>query len=133
MAERALALTRRMPWLGAALRLGLPPGLAALRWLDAAGLHLPPCLFKLATGLPCATCGTTRMARALAEGDLAAAFHWHPVAAAAVLLAPLAAAWDARRAWRREPFPEVPDTLGARLMVVGLFLAAWGLQILRGV
>jgi hypothetical protein len=107
--------------------------LLALKLLNGAGLQRPPCLFKRATGWPCATCGLTRMALALADGDLPAAFHWHPVAAAAVLGVPLAAAWDARRAWRGEAYPELPDTVRARAAAVGLFALAWALQVLRGI
>lgn len=108
-------------------------GLLLLRLLDAAGLRLPPCLFHRFTGLPCATCGMTRMARAFASLDLGAAFHWHPVAAALVLLAPLAGLWDLWLARRGRPFPVLPDTAGSRFLVAGLFLAAWALQIARGI
>jgi hypothetical protein len=129
MAEPA---RRRVPWFALAVLLGLPAGFLALRLLDWAGLGLPPCLFKQFTGLPCATCGLTRMARAFAAGDVAAAFRWHPVAAALLLGAPLAAAWDLGRAWRGRPAPRVPDTWLARAAAVGLFLGAWALQIVRG-
>jgi len=129
-AERPAA---RCPWLAGGILLGVPAGLLALKLLDAAGLRLPPCLFRQATGWPCATCGLTRMARALAEGDLPAAFHWHPVAAAAMFLLPLAAAWDVRRAWRGDAFPELPDRAWARASVVALFVFAWALQALRGI
>jgi hypothetical protein len=133
MAEGAQGRTRRIPWLAGGILLGVPAGLLALRLLDAIGLRLPPCLFKQATGWPCATCGLTRMARALAEGDLPAAFHWHPVAASAMFLLPLAAAWDVRRAWRGEAFPELPDRAWARASVAVLFVFAWALQALRGI
>lgn len=108
-------------------------GWVLLRLLDATGWRLPPCLFHRLTGLPCATCGMTRMARAFAAGDLGAAFHWHPVAAALVLLAPLAGLWDLRLARRGEPFPALPDTVASRVLVAGLFAAAWALQIARGI
>jgi hypothetical protein len=112
---------------------GLPAGLLALRLLDAAGLGLPPCLFHRFTGLPCATCGVTRMARSLSDGDLAGAFHWHPVAAVLLLLAPAAALWDLRLSRLGRPFPVLPDTVWSRLAVLGLFAAAWALQIARGI
>lgn len=112
---------------------GLPAGLALLRLLDLAGLRLPPCLFHRVTGMACATCGMTRMARAFADGDLGAAFHWHPVAAALVLLAPLAALADLWLAHRGRPFPVLPDTVASRVLVAGLFAATWALQIARGI
>ncbi len=133
MDESAERTALRLPWLAGGILLGVPAGLLALKLLDAAGLRLPPCLFRQATGWPCATCGLTRMARALAEGDLPAAFHWHPVAAVGVLLLPLVAAWDVRRARRGEAFPELPDRAWARASVVVLFVLAWALQVLRGI
>jgi hypothetical protein len=133
MAERVQVLARRTPWLALSVLLGIPAGLLVLRGMDAVGLGLPPCVFHRFTGLPCATCGMTRMVRALAAGDLGAAFHWHPAAAALLLASPLAALWDLHRAWRGEPFPALPDTGRARALAVGLFAAVWALQILRGI
>ncbi|MFN8011743.1 MAG: DUF2752 domain-containing protein [Holophagaceae bacterium] len=132
MAERRPFLARR-PWVAWAVFAGGPAGLILLRLLDAGGLRLPPCLFHRLTGLPCATCGMTRMARAFAAGDLAGAFHWHPVAAALVLLAPLAALADLGLARRGRPFPVLPDTVASRVLVAGLFAATWALQIARGI
>ena len=82
---------------------GLPLGaiLAAIGALAAVAvgvLHLDAlpftvCLFKLATGFPCATCGSTRAFGRLFHGDLAGAFAMNPLAAAgAMALLPWAAA-----------------------------------------
>ena len=55
-----------------------------LSLLGAAGLLLSqagagiPCVFHLITGLDCPGCGVTRMLRALAAGDLAAAWRFNP-------------------------------------------------------
>jgi hypothetical protein len=38
------------------------------------------CLFKVGTGVPCPTCGTTRVLEALAAGDLAVALMTNPLA-----------------------------------------------------
>jgi len=67
---------------------GLPAGVVcgALLALAAAGLALwlrfglplPLCRFREMTGLACPTCGSTRLARALLQGDLAAAAGWNP-------------------------------------------------------
>jgi hypothetical protein len=133
MAERRGPEDGARPWLALAILLGLPAGLLAFYGLEALGLHLPRCLFKQLTGLPCATCGLSRMARALLGLDFAQAFRWHPVAAALLLASPLAALWDLRRSRRGEPMPAWTDGLGARLIVAGLFLGAWALQIARGI
>jgi len=124
---------RRIPWIALAILLGLPAALLALRAMDALGLTLQPCLLKELTGLPCATCGMTRMAEALAGGQLKLAFHWHPVAAALLCLSPLAALWDLHRAWRCRPLPSPPDSRWLRLALVFLFLGTWALQIVRGI
>lgn len=52
-----------------------------------AGAAGEPCLFKDLTGLPCATCGLTRAAHALCEGDPAAAFSLQPLGTGIALAA----------------------------------------------
>ena len=41
----------------------------------------PPllCPFRVVTGLPCPTCGSTRALLALAAGDVSAAWRWNPL------------------------------------------------------
>ena len=100
--ERQLALL----WLvAAASALALRP-----LWLTMTPL-LRPCVFRSLTGFPCPTCGTTRAATAILEGNLIAAFTANPLAAAAGLLfvvgAPLAVLWAIAR-W---PLPELPSPL----------------------
>lgn len=72
--ERQLALL----WFAAAA------AAAVLRpvWIAAAPL-LRPCTFRGLTGIPCPTCGTTRVARALLDLDLATAFAVNPLATVA--------------------------------------------------
>lgn len=108
-------------------------GLLVAWLLRTTHLSFPPCLFKSVTGLPCATCGMTRCFSALSQGDWRAAFHWHPVGMLLLLASPMGAVWDLRRAWSGRPFPDLPDSLAARVAVVGLFLGAWALQVARGV
>lgn len=43
------------------------------------------CLFRNATGHPCAMCGGSRAARSLFTGDLTGAFVWNPLAAALII------------------------------------------------
>jgi len=56
---------------------------------------LPPCTFKAFTGIPCPTCGTTRLLTHLANGDLAGAFELNPAVALVVVAAILLFAYDA--------------------------------------
>ena len=52
-------------------------GLAAA-W-SRLGPGFPPCVWKASTGLPCPTCGGTRMGEALLQLDLLGAFLWNPL------------------------------------------------------
>ena len=73
-------------------------GIAALAAVAVGVLRLDAlpftiCFFKLVTGLPCATCGSTRALGRLFHGDLAGAFAMNPLAAAGMIgLLPWAAA-----------------------------------------
>lgn len=123
---------RRVPWVGfAALLLML--GLRLATFLEPLAGLLPGCLFKRLIGLPCVTCGLTRCALAVGRMDWRAAFHWHPLAALGLVMLPLAVAWDLRRAWRGEPYPALPDSQKARILVWVLLFAGWALQVARGV
>ena len=62
-------------WTGGVLLLGAA---ASALWLRL-GLPLPGCGFREWAGVPCATCGTTRMVQALLSGDLAQAVAWNPL------------------------------------------------------
>jgi hypothetical protein len=116
--ERQLALL----WLAAAASaVALKP-----LWLALAP-HLRPCIFHSLTGIPCPTCGTTRAATAILDGDLLAALTANPLAAIAGLLfvvgAPLAALWAVAR-W---PVPVLPQPLPmwSRVVAVALIVANW--------
>ena len=98
-------------------------------WLPA----VPACPLKAFTGLPCATCGLTRCVLALGQGQWREAFHWHPVAVAALVLLLPAGGWDLARAWRGRPYPPLPGGLGWRLLAAGLLLGTWALQVARGI
>jgi len=122
----------RLPWLALAV-LGTALSGALLAWMVGT-LHvaLPPCPLKAALGIPCATCGGTRCALALASGHLREAFRWHPVLALSVLLSPVALLWDLRRAWRRDPYPPLPECWQARGAAMLLLVGTWILQVARG-
>jgi len=54
-------------------------------WLSA-GLPWPRCVFHDLTGYPCLTCGTTRAARALLNGNLSGAVALNPLMSVAFAL-----------------------------------------------
>lgn len=124
---------RRVPWVTVGSLVALVLGGLGYRLLAEGLLALPPCPFKVFTGLPCATCGLTRWAQALGRSDWAGAFHWHPVATLLVVLLPVALGWDLRRAWRGQPWPGLPDSDWARGAAWALILGTWLLQAVRGI
>lgn len=99
-------------------------------WLALAPFA-PRCPFRVLTGIPCPTCGTTHAAVALMHGDLGAAFAANPLAAMAgagfVIGGVIAPLWAALR-W---PLPEFPTPLPAwlRAAIIGLMLASWAYVI----
>ena len=123
---------RRIPWLVLLTLLALLTFRLAVLLEPLSGL-LPGCPFKRLTGLACATCGLTRCVLALGRWDWLAAFHWHPAAAVAVALLPIAAMWDARRAWRGAPYPALPDSKAVRLSAWIILFSVWALQVARGI
>jgi hypothetical protein len=123
---------RRVPWVAlAALATAL--GLRAAAALAPLAGLLPACPFKRLTGVACATCGITRCLLALGGGRWAEALHWHPVAATGLLLLPAAALWDLRRAWRDDPYPDLPASRAARIAAWAAFAGVWALQVARGI
>jgi hypothetical protein len=125
-------MSRRVPWLASAWGLGLMAEILLIRWAGL-GWPLPACPLKALTGYPCATCGATRCMLALGQGQLAAAWHWHPVLFVLTLTSPLVVAWDLRRAWWGRSYPPLPEAPGWRWGAAALLAGTWLLQILRGV
>jgi Protein of unknown function (DUF2752) len=62
----------------------------------AGGLDVGSCLLKIATGIPCPTCGATRALLALRTGHPADALAWNPLVTVAALAG---AAYLAYAAW----------------------------------
>ena len=121
--------------LGAILAaIGLLGGAAvALLHLDA--LPFTVCFFKLATGLPCLSCGTTRAMGRLFHGDLAGAWLMNPLATAGALsLVPWAVAdlllMAKGRGLRLELGPSAARL--ARGLVVAAALANWAWLVAAG-
>lgn len=81
---------------------GVGAGLVAL---DLVGVPLPPCPFRTLTGVPCPGCGTTRLAAAVASGDVGGALATDaPGLLALVALAAIAAGFGIARL-RGRPSP----------------------------
>lgn len=114
-------------WCAAALgTLALAPLWPALTSL------LRPCAFRAFTGLPCPSCGTTRAALAVLDGDLGAAWAVNPLATIAFLAfvagGLVAPVW----VWAGGPLPQ-PGPRAWRLVAVVLLLTAlgnWGYLLL---
>lgn len=60
--------------------------LMAARYLPVLDV-LPSCPLRMATGLPCPTCGATRTLVSAARGDLAGAIAFNPLVAASLIAA----------------------------------------------
>lgn len=93
------------------------------------------CTFKLMTGLPCPTCGSTRTFGRLAELDLAGALWMNPLATAGALVLVVWALWDAvllpsRRALRLKLHPAL--VVPARVLALAAFLLNWVYLLLSG-
>jgi hypothetical protein len=65
----------------------LAAGLVAVGGWVALGLGFPDCTLRAWTGIPCLTCGGTRCARALLEGDVWLALKWNPLVVVAAIAA----------------------------------------------
>jgi uncharacterized protein DUF2752 len=108
-------------------------GCAAVGLLGLDHLGFTVCIFRLATGLPCVTCGATRAFGRLSRFDLGGAFFMNPL----VTLGTLGLfAWGAldlallptRRALRLGIAPAWQNAV--RLLVVALVLLNWAFLIL---
>jgi hypothetical protein len=126
---------------GGALPLGaILAGIGILAGAAVGLLHLDAlpftiCTFKLTTGLPCLTCGSTRAFGRLFHGDVHGAWLMNPLATAGALaLVPWAAAdlllMLRGRAARVELGPAAART--ARVLAVALALANWAYLIAAG-
>jgi hypothetical protein len=116
---------------------GAAAGGVLLLWAALPGVarFFPRCPFKVLTGLPCLSCGSTRAALALLRGDAAAAFHFNPLSSALgigfVVGGLVAPAWAFFRWPVPGSFPAM--TAARRAALVAFLLAAWGWQIARGI
>jgi hypothetical protein len=111
--------------------LGLSGGLALAALLALGPLH-GDCGFKVLLGAPCPGCGMTRACLALLHGDLAAAWHWHPLALPVAVLAAAALGAAAHEAVTGRPtFRRNADriSLPVALAAFALLAAVWLVRV----
>ncbi len=65
----------------------LGAGLVAVGGWLALGMGFPACTLRTFTGIPCLTCGGTRCARALMDGDVWLALAWNPLVTLSAVVA----------------------------------------------
>lgn len=100
---------------------------------NSVGLRLPPCPFRLITGLPCPGCGITRIATTVAEGNVSLALGTD--AAAVGLLGALAigAALYLIAISTRRPIPSWVGSLPVMLALMTLAGGHWVNTLVHGV
>lgn len=101
----------------------------AAGWL-ALGLPWPKCPFLATTGLPCVTCGATRSAIALLQGNFRLALSWNPLAFAALCGVIAFNLYAALVLATRRPRLRIADWTSAekklaRIAVIGLLALNW--------
>jgi len=123
---------RRVPWVALSV-LALALGIRLAAFLAPLSNLMPGCAFKRLTGFACVTCGLTRSVLALGQGQWYEAIYWYPAMAFLLVLAPLAALWDVRRAWRGDAYLPLPTSRAVRFGVWILLGGIWALQVMRGI
>ncbi len=113
----------------------LAAGLAAV-WLRL-GYPLPVCGFRSWTGLPCPTCGTTRMVDALLHGDFVAAVAWNPLVLFGLTAVALWAGASTLRDMTGLPPVRVVverwERASLRIGAIAALLTGWAYLVWRGV
>ncbi len=77
---------------------------------------LPPCPFRLATGLLCPACGTGRALHALLHGEVVKALRYNPLAVAALPI--LVSALAAKTVRPGKPLPRLPRPVVILVLVL---------------
>lgn len=100
-------------------------------------LPVPACVFREWTGLPCPTCGSARLARALLSGDVAGAFAWNPLVFVVLTAVALWAGLTATLLILGLPAPSVVlarrERVGLRILAPAVLAAGWAYLVWRGV
>jgi hypothetical protein len=96
-------------------------------------LGLPPCSFKVATGLPCPSCGMTTSFAFLVRGDVGNSLRANAVGTLLAVFFAALVPWCLASAWRRRPLfvRSLERAMTAAVVVVlGLMLLRWGVVLL---
>lgn len=126
---------------GSARELALAWGLGALGvlavvpWLESLAALVPGCGWRALTGLPCPTCGSTRAALALSDGNVAGALAHNPLAVAGLALFVIGGVGAGLAALTRAPLPRGIHRPGGRTVAVGLAVLVvlqWAYLLWRG-
>lgn len=101
--------------------------LGVLALAHSSGFGVSACVWKCATGLPCAGCGGTRAFSSLLHGDLSGAFALNPAAVAAVIVSLLVLLYAGIVVlFRLDPWrPSILRGKAWRFGLVGVFVANW--------
>lgn len=85
------------------------------------------CPFRALVGLPCASCGSTRAAAALVEGDILSALTLNPLATASLLAFAVGGLLAVPWVLARGPVPSRLDRLpgSSRVLAAAAFLGNW--------
>lgn len=134
MRWETLPFERREPPLGAIYGGVLAAcALLAVVW-SRLDLPRPLCPLREASGLPCPTCGATRMVDALLRGDAAAALALNPLLFLGIVGVAFWALGSILRRALRWPRPRLvlgPDEkLRLRIAAIAVILGGWGYVIL---
>jgi hypothetical protein len=121
--------------LRAILMLGGIAGGAALAW-SKVPLELPgTCLFRRITGLPCASCGLTHAACALAHGEFWAAERYNLAAVPLAVLGAVLLVGLVMEVWTNRPWLTPAWRRSRRVLTVGivaLMATAWVFHFVPG-
>ena len=116
--------------------MGLLAAALAAAWF-AIGLPRPVCYFRELTGIPCLTCGSTRLVESVLRGDLLAALTWNPLIFLGLLGVGVWVVVSTTR-WLlgRPPLRvalEPNEKLALRAIAAAAIVAGWAYLIWRGV
>jgi hypothetical protein len=96
-------------------------------------LGLPPCTFRVATGLPCPSCGMTTSFAFLMHGDVGQSLRANAVGTLLAVFGLGLIPWCLASAWRRRPLfvRSVERTVTTFVLVLlGLLLVRWTVMLL---
>jgi hypothetical protein len=103
-------------------------------WLRL-GLPRPICVLREWTGIPCPTCGTTRLLEALLSGDILGALAWNPLVffflAAVAMWTALSATRFALRLPTWRPVLSPRERLAAGVLAVAGLIGGWAWVVWR--